>query len=85
MQNYVMEKLPDTEEKQQAAIEQFAFLEVVVRDEDYATGLAQQRAIRHREGFEMVFGRNEGGGQHFHRFLDQLRDSDDEQLLSLFS
>jgi phenylpropionate dioxygenase-like ring-hydroxylating dioxygenase large terminal subunit len=85
VQNYVMERLPDTEEKVKAAAEQFAFLEVVVRDEDYATGLAQQRAIRHREGFEMVFGRNEGGGQHFHRFLDKLLACDDDRLEALFS
>jgi phenylpropionate dioxygenase-like ring-hydroxylating dioxygenase large terminal subunit len=85
VQNYVMEKLPDTEEKQQAANEQFAFLEIVVRDEDYATGLAQQRAIRHRRGFEMVFGRNEGGGQRFHGFLDKLLDCDDKDLPALFT
>ena len=79
-----MERLPDTDEKAKAAVEQFAFLEVVVRDEDYATGLAQQRAIRHRQGFEMVFGRNEGGGQRFHRFLDKLLACDDDGLEELF-
>jgi phenylpropionate dioxygenase-like ring-hydroxylating dioxygenase large terminal subunit len=84
VQNYVMEKLPDSEEKRQAATEQFSFLEVVVRDEDYSTGLAQQRALRYREGFEVLFGRNEGGGQHFHRFLDALLECEDRDLAGLF-
>lgn len=85
VQNYVMEKLPDTDEKRKAATEQFAFLEVVVRDEDYATGLAQQRAVRHRGDFNMLFGRNEGGGQHFHRFLDRLLRCEDQALPTLFT
>ena len=85
VQNYVMETLPDDEEKRKAAEEQFAFLEVVVRDEDYATGLMQQRALRKRDGFDMLFGRNEGGGQHFHRFLDSLLDCEDEALPGLFA
>jgi phenylpropionate dioxygenase-like ring-hydroxylating dioxygenase large terminal subunit len=85
VQNYVMEQLPDTDENQQAAAEQFAFLEHVVRDEDYSTGLAQQRAVRHREGFSALFGRNEGGGQRFHRFLDSLLNCEDEALADLFA
>jgi len=84
VQNYVMEKMPDTKEKEQAATEQFAFLEHVVRDEDYSTGIAQERAIRSRPGFELLFGRNEGGGQNFHRFLDQLLDCEDADLHKLF-
>lgn len=85
VQNYVVERMPEDEETRRAATEQFAFLEVVVRDEDYATGLRQQRALRHRDGFDMLFGRNEGGGQHFHRFLDRLLDCEDDALPGLFS
>jgi hypothetical protein len=64
--------------------EQFKLLEYVVQVEDYGTGLAQQRAIMHRPGAEVLFGRNEGGGQHFHGFLDRLLKTEDADLPALF-
>ena len=90
IQNYLMEKLPETDALAQEASGQFAFLETVVRDEDYATGLALQRAIRQRpgfeaDGFEVLFGRNEAGGQLFHRFLDELLACEDRDLPDLFA
>lgn len=84
VQNYVMERLPADEETRQAAHEQFELLKYVVETEDYGTGLAQQRAIMHRPGAEVLFGRNEGGGQHFHGFLDVLLATDDADLSALF-
>ena len=59
-------------------------LEYVVREEDYATCLRQQRALLNRPGFEVMFGRNEGGGQRFHRWVDALVRTDDEGLPALF-
>ena len=85
IQNYVMENLPTTDEQRDAAHEQFKLLEYVVREEDYATGLRQQAAMKQRPGFEVMFGRNEGGGQHFHQFLDTLIDTEDDQLPYLFT
>lgn len=84
VQNYVMENLPATDEQRDAAHEQFKLLEFVVQEEDYATGLAQQRAIMHRPNAEVLFGRNEGGGQHFHGFLDRLLETEDQDLPALF-
>ena len=84
VQNYVMEKLPPNDEMKQNAHDQFKLLEYVVQEEDYATGLAQQRAIMHRPGAEVLFGRNEGGGQHFHGFLDTLLQTEDKDLPELF-
>jgi nitrite reductase/ring-hydroxylating ferredoxin subunit len=84
VQNYVMAELPPTDEMRDAAQEQFKLLKYVVEEEDYATGLAQQRAIRHRPGAEVLFGRNEGGGQHFHGFLNRLLATEDEDLPALF-
>ena len=84
VQNYVMEKLPESEEVREAAREQFSLLEHVVRDEDYATGFRQQRALMHRPGAHVMFGRNEGGGQRFHGFLDRLLECRDEELPGLF-
>ncbi|MGD8417015.1 MAG: aromatic ring-hydroxylating dioxygenase subunit alpha [Pseudomonadales bacterium] len=84
VQNYVMRKLPETDEVRAAADAQFKMLEFVVREEDYATGLLQQRALMTRPDAEVLFGRNEGGGQRFHAFLDELLDCPDEALPELF-
>ncbi len=84
VQNYVMAKLPPSEEMKQSAQDQFKLLEYVVQEEDYATGLRQQRALMSRPGAEVLFGRNEGGGQHFHGFLDTLLETADEDLQALF-
>ncbi len=84
VQNYVMQQLPETDEAIAEANEQFEFLEHVVRDEDYATGLRQQRALMSRPNAEVLFGRNEGGGQRFHAFVDKLLETDDADLAGLF-
>lgn len=84
VQNYVMRTLPTDEKVSKAADEQFNFLEHVVRDEDYATGFRQQRALMSRPGAEVLFGRNEGGGQYFHTFLDKLIACPDEELPKFF-
>ena len=47
------------------------FLEMVVRDEDYYTGLRLQRALATRAKDSVLFGRNEGGGQRFHQRLGE--------------
>jgi hypothetical protein len=68
----------------EAADEQFKLLEYVVREEDYATGFRQQRALMSRPGAHVMFGRNEAGGQHFHHFLDRLLECSDDRLPELF-
>ncbi len=85
VQNYLMEKLPQDDETRKAADEQFKLLEYVVQEEDYATCLRQQRALLNRPGFQVMFGRNEGGGQHFHTFLERLVECDDADLSALFA
>lgn len=84
VQNYVMQSLPPNDEVRDAADQQFDLLEHVVRHEDYATGLRQQRALLGRPGAEVMFGRNEGGGQRFHAFLDRLLETPDAELPALF-
>ncbi|MEZ5407110.1 MAG: aromatic ring-hydroxylating dioxygenase subunit alpha [Acidimicrobiales bacterium] len=57
----------------QAAIEaQMRFLLGVVRDEDYATGLRIQQALATGLRRNVLFGRNEAGGQRFHGWVDRL-------------
>ncbi|WP_408586940.1 aromatic ring-hydroxylating oxygenase subunit alpha [Novosphingobium sp.] len=82
-QIYIMEKKP-SEDQEAAAHEQFAFLEVVVRDEDYDTGLRQQRALDHGTLDVVLFGRNEGGAQAFHKWTDKIIAASDEELPVLF-
>ena len=84
VQNYLMENQP-SEEQKSAAIEQFKLLEYVVREEDYATGLRQQQALMTGARDHVLFGRNEGGGQRFHRWLDRLIETPDEELNALFA
>ncbi len=55
----------------------------VVRDEDYATGLQVQRSLATGAKDHLVFGRNEGGGQHFHRWVEAVREADDAELAAL--
>ena len=83
VQNYVMENEP-TEAQAQEAKEQFKFLEYVVQEEDYATGLRQQQALMSGHMSHVLFGKNEGGGQVFHGWVDKLLNTDDEHLNELF-
>ena len=67
-----------------AAEKQFDMLEYVVREEDYATGLRQQRALMSGAKAFVMFGRNEGGGQRFHGWVDRLIATADADLPQLF-
>jgi phenylpropionate dioxygenase-like ring-hydroxylating dioxygenase large terminal subunit len=71
VQSYLLAKEPDSGERE-AAEKTFELLGHVVREEDYATGLRQQRALLTGARAEVLFGRNEGGGQRFHQHLDRL-------------
>jgi len=75
---------PKTEEFIEAANKQIAFLENVVRDEDYATGLKIQRTVKTGAKKVLHFGRNEGGAQYVHGWLDALLATADEDLNELF-
>ena len=84
-QFYVMEHEPDDEEKIKAAHEQFDFLEVVVRDEDYKTGKRQHEALQSGLMKEVLFGRNERGGQAFHQWVEKLTNASDKDLADIFA
>lgn len=61
-----------------------AFLDHVVRDEDYYTGNRIQRSVKTGAKKVFMFGRNESGGQLFHEWVQALVDTDDENLPALF-
>jgi nitrite reductase/ring-hydroxylating ferredoxin subunit len=83
-QIYLMEKKPDAA-TETAAHEQFKFLEKVVRDEDYFTGLRQQRALKAGGIDTVMFGRNEGGAQRFHQWVERILEADDQALNRMFT
>ena len=84
VQNYLLEKEP-TNEQAAAAHEQFKFLEYVVLEEDYATGLRQQKSLMTGARDHVLFGQNEGGGQRFHQWVDKLINTRDEDLNAVFA
>jgi phenylpropionate dioxygenase-like ring-hydroxylating dioxygenase large terminal subunit len=82
-QMYLMEKAP-TDEQRLEALQQFKLLEYVVQEEDYATGLRQQKALESGARKHVLFGRNEGGGHRFHRWVDRILETSDQDLNALF-
>ena len=84
-QYYVMENKPETEADVKSAHEQFDFLEIVVRDEDYKTGKRQHEALQSGLLKEVLFGRNERGGQVFHQWVEKLTNASDDELKAIFA
>ena len=83
VQNYLMEKAP-SEEEAALATEQFKLLKYVVEIEDYATGIKQQKNLQTGARDHVLFGRNESGGHNFHRWVDRILETSDEDLNKLF-
>ena len=75
---------PLTDEYVARANKQINFLERVVRDEDYATGLKIQRALKTGVKADVVFGRNEAGAQYVHGWLQEILQTPDAGLTELF-
>ena len=83
VQYYLMENKPN-EQQEKEAHDQFNLLEYVVEEEDYATGLRLQKGLKTGLIDHVMFGRNEGGGQTFHNWVDRILNTDDKSLPSLF-
>jgi len=84
IQTFLATGEPDAERR--ARIDaMMAFLLRVVRDEDYATGLRIQQRLQPDSRETFLFGRNEGGGQQFHRWVGALLETDDPDLPALFA
>ncbi len=61
-----------TEAERATTRERIDFLEWVVKEEDYKTGLGIQAALASGANDTFVFGRNEPGNQTFHRWVDRM-------------
>ena len=83
IQMYLTEKKP-TQETRDGAVEMFKLLEYVVQHEDYGTGLRQQKALDAGLTEYVYFGRNEGGGQTFHKWVQRILDTSNDNLNGLF-
>jgi carnitine monooxygenase subunit len=82
-QYYLVERsLTEKEARETEA--HFSFLEYVVTEEDYPVGLRQQHALEAGARKEVLFGRNEGGSQRFHRWLEKIQATADQDLDNLF-
>ncbi len=84
VQTYLSETPPDAETRVKIA-DLCTFLAHVVGDEDLPTSAHQQKALGSGGLREVCFGRNEGGLQHFHKWIDTLVDSDDAALAHLLA
>jgi phenylpropionate dioxygenase-like ring-hydroxylating dioxygenase large terminal subunit len=83
-QTFLAETPPD-EAGRVAMNEMSAFLAHVVGDEDLPTSAFQQQVMATGLVGEVRFGRNEGGLQHFHGWLDEVIAADDAALASLLA
>jgi len=83
-QTFIAEHAPD-EAALTAMKEMSAFLAHVVGDEDLPTSAFQQKVMGTGLVGDVCFGRNEGGLQHFHRWLDRVIAADDAALPSLLA
>lgn len=81
-QTFLAETPPD-DAARAAMSEMCAFLAHVVGDEDLPTSYFQQKAMATGLVGEVRFGRNEGGLQHFHKWLDMIIAADDTALSEL--
>ncbi len=61
-----------TDEEREATKQRVDFLEWVVNEEDYKTGLGIQAALGSGANTEFLFGRNEPGNQTFHQWVDKM-------------
>jgi carnitine monooxygenase subunit len=84
VQNFLLSVEP-TAEQLEATEKQMDFLEFVVREEDYFTGNRITRNLKVAAKTEVLFGRNEGGGQRFHQWVDRLVAAEDSDLTQLFT
>ena len=81
IQTYLHEH-PQNDEERTAGIELTEFIAHVVRDEDLPMSRDQQQILSCGLQKSVQFGRNEGGLQHFHRWVEHCVSTDEKQPLA---
>jgi len=79
IQTYVSETPPDDAMRQEIA-KLCDFLARVVGTEDLPTSVHQQKVMGSGLMPQVMFGRNEGGLQHFHRWIEKITEAADHEL-----
>ena len=74
-----------TPERDASVADRMKFMRYVVEEEDYKTGIQIQRGLKSGAKKDVLFGRNEGGTQAFHKWVQALIDTDDANLSALFA
>ena len=82
IQHFLVPNEPDDAQKE-ALDGWMQLLMKVVRDEDYYTGKRIQKALETGALEHVLFGRNEGGGQRFHAWVQALLETEDADLPKL--
>ena len=82
IQNFLRFGAPDEADRDELEAH-MNFMRRVVQEEDYGTGLKVQQALATGAKEYSYFGRNEGGGQLFHRWVDALVETADADLPAL--
>ncbi len=76
---YYLHREAPADDKAKEELEKFVdWLKTVVQEEDYDVGLAVQKGLESGARDHVVFGRNERGNQHFHRWVNYLLADDTE-------
>jgi carnitine monooxygenase subunit len=83
VQNFLSFDTPE-DLNQEDLTQYMSFMIDVVAGEDYVTGFRVQKALATGAKPFSLFGRNEGGGQLFHRWIDKVIETDDADLPALF-
>ena len=83
-QFYLMQSEPGDEKSREDAQRRFDDLEMVVREEDYATCKRQHKGLQSNLIDQILFGRNEGGNQRFHAWVSRILEMNDQQLQETF-
>ena len=81
-QSFLATFSPDEQQKDDIA-NIMDFLRYVVAEEDYFTGNRIQKTVKTGAKSHFYFGRNEEGGQRFHRWTDALLAAESEEDLIL--
>ena len=82
IQNFLRFEPPEEQDPEELK-EYMDFMGHVVGNEDYYTGFHVQKALATGAKEFSLFGRNEGGGQLFHKWVDALVDTGDADLPAL--
>ena len=84
-QYYLTQEKSTDPESIAGAQQEFDMLESVVRDEDYATGKRQHKALQAGLLDKVYFGRNEQGNQLFHGWVNRIIKASDQELIDIFA